>query len=74
MSILKDIFSLRDSMTWNEISDNIQHISSHTIKITTEPEMRVDIDGEIDMTTPTTIEVIPNAIQLLTAPPSENSQ
>ena len=33
---------------------------------TTDPAMKVDIDGEISLETPIDIEVIPNAIQLLT--------
>lgn len=69
MSILKDLFSLRDSMTWNEIPENIQHIPSRHIQLKTTPQMRVDIDGEIDIQTPITMEVIPNAIRILTALP-----
>lgn len=68
ISILKDLFSLRDSMSWSEIPENIQHIPSQEIQLDTNPEMEIDIDGEINMTTPTTLKVIPNAIQLLTAP------
>lgn len=70
ISILKDIFSLRDSMTWNEISENIQHIPSHHIRISTTPKMRVDIDGEIDFETPITIDIEPQKIKLLTALPT----
>ncbi|HCY4647546.1 TPA: lipid kinase, partial [Staphylococcus aureus] len=36
------------------------------ISLTTDPAMKVDIDGEISLVTPIDIEVIPNAIQLLT--------
>ncbi|MGN7662915.1 diacylglycerol/lipid kinase family protein [Staphylococcus aureus] len=65
-SILNDIFKKRDSMNWNEITQGIEHIPGKKISITTDPAMKVDIDGEISLETPIDIEVIPNAIQLLT--------
>lgn len=71
MSILKDIFSLRDSMMWSEISDNIEHIPSRHIHVQTEPSMRVDIDGEIALDTPVDIEIIPQAIELLMVEPGQ---
>ncbi|RIO45875.1 lipid kinase, partial [Staphylococcus hyicus] len=67
-SIIKDIFSLRDSMTWNEISDNIKHIPSHHIHLSTTPRMRVDVDGEINFETPITIDIHSQKITLLTVP------
>lgn len=66
VSILNDIFKKRDSMNWNEISEGIKHIDGQRITLTTEPTMKIDIDGEIDLETPVDIEVLPNAIQLLT--------
>lgn len=65
-SILNDIFKKRDSMNWNEITQGIEHIPGKKISLTTDPTMKVDIDGEISLETPIDIEVIPNAIQLLT--------
>ncbi|HEA6898687.1 TPA: diacylglycerol kinase family lipid kinase [Staphylococcus aureus] len=65
-SILNDIFKKRDSMNWNEITQGIEHIPGKKISLTTDPAMKVDIDGEISLETPIDIEVIPNAIQLLT--------
>ncbi|HGO4143745.1 TPA: diacylglycerol kinase family protein [Staphylococcus aureus] len=65
-SILNDIFKKRDSMNWNEITQGIEHIPGKKISLTTDPVMKVDIDGEISLETPIDIEVIPNAIQLLT--------
>ncbi|UEX89766.1 diacylglycerol/lipid kinase family protein [Staphylococcus ratti] len=70
ISILKDIFSLRDSMTWNEISENIKHIPSYNIHLSTTPHMRVDIDGEINLKTPISIEICAQKIKLLTVPPN----
>ncbi|CCE58526.1 diacylglycerol/lipid kinase family protein [Staphylococcus argenteus] len=65
-SILNDIFKKRDSMNWNEITQGIEHIPGKHITLTTDPVMKVDIDGEISLETPLDIEVMPNAIQLLT--------
>ncbi|CAC6962753.1 Transcription regulator (contains diacylglycerol kinase catalytic domain) [Staphylococcus aureus] len=53
-------------MNWNEITQGIEHIPGKKISLTTDPAMKVDIDGEISLETPIDIEVIPNAIQLLT--------
>ena len=65
-SILNDIFKKRDSMNWNEITEGIDHIPGQHISLSTEPNMKVDIDGEISLETPIEIEVLPKAIQLLT--------
>lgn len=67
-SILNDIFKKRDSMNWNEITEGIDHIPGQHISLSTEPNMKVDIDGEISLETPIEIEVLPKAIQLLTSP------
>ena len=67
-SILNDIFKKRDSMNWNEITEGIDHIPGQHINLSTEPNMKVDIDGEISLETPIEIEVLPKAIQLLTFP------
>ena len=67
-SILNDIFKKRDSMNWNEITEGIDHIPGQHITLSTEPNMKVDIDGEISLEPPIEIEVLPKAIQLLTFP------
>lgn len=67
-SILNDNFKKRDSMNWNEITEGIDHIPGQHITLSTEPNMKVDIDGEISLETPIEIEVLPKAIQLLTFP------
>lgn len=67
-SILNDIFKKRDSMNWNEITEGIDHIPGQHITLSTEPNMKVDIDGEISLETPIEIEVLPKAIQILTFP------
>ena len=53
-------------MNWNEITQGIDHISGKQIRLTTEPNMKIDIDGEIALETPINVEVLPNAIKLLT--------
>ena len=71
-SILNDIFKKRDSMNWNEITEGIGHIPGRHFTLSTEPNMKVDIDGEISLETPIEIEVLPKAIQLLTFPDPTN--
>ena len=65
-SILNDIFKKRDSMNWNEITEGINHIPGSHITLRTDPNMKVDIDGEINLETPITIDVLPKAINILT--------
>lgn len=67
-SILNDVFKKRDSMNWNEITNGIDHISGRHIEISTDPTMKIDIDGEISLETPAKIDILPKAIQLLTLP------
>lgn len=58
-------------MDWNEITNGIDHIEGSHITLSTEPSMKVDIDGEIGLQTPITIEVLPKALQILTFPVDE---
>ena len=53
-------------MNWNHMTEGIQHILAKKISITTDPVVKVDIDGEIALETPLEIEIIPNAVQILT--------
>ena len=53
-------------MNWNEITEGINHIPGSHITLRTEPNMKVDIDGEINLETPITIDVLPKAINILT--------
>ena len=55
-------------MDWNEITNGIDHIAGKHITLSTDPVMKVDIDGEISLETPITIEVLPKALQILTFP------
>ena len=36
-------------MNWNEITQGIDHISGKHITLSTNPSMKVDIDGEINL-------------------------
>lgn len=67
-SVLNDVFKQRDSMNWNNMTDGIKHVLAKKITIATDPQMKVDIDGEVDLKTPLQIEVVPNSIQILTLP------
>ena len=60
------IFSKKNSMNWNEITQGIDHISGKDIRIDTKPIMKVDIDGEIRLEAPLDIKVLPKALKLLT--------
>lgn len=51
--------SKRDSMDWNEITNGIDRIAGKHITLSTDAVMKVDIDGEISLETPITIEVLP---------------
>ncbi len=73
-SILNDVFKKRDSMTWNEITQGIDHIPGSHITLSTEPTMKVDIDGEINLETPIEIDVLPQALQILTCSDDENNK
>lgn len=64
--VLNDIFRQRDSMNWNHMTEGIEHLLAKKITITTDPSVKVDIDGEIALETPLNIEIIPNAVQILT--------
>lgn len=69
-SVITDIFKQRDSMNWNNMTDGIKHILAKEITIETDPQMKVDIDGEIALNTPLNIEIVPSAINILTLPDS----
>ena len=45
-------------MDWNEITNGIDRIAGKHITLSTDPVMKVDIDGEISLETPITIEVL----------------
>ena len=48
-------------MDWNEITNGIDRIAGKHITLSTDPVMKVDIDGEISLETPITIEVLPKS-------------
>ncbi|MGJ5712746.1 diacylglycerol/lipid kinase family protein [Staphylococcus auricularis] len=73
-SILNDIFKQRDSINWNHMTKGIKHALAQKISLSTNQSMDVDIDGEIALSTPLDIEVIPRAVELLTLPAEDTSK
>ena len=64
-SIINDFFKVKDSMNWNEISDSITHISCKDVYLKTDPDARLDIDGEIQYNTPIEVKVLKERVKLL---------
>ena len=64
-SIINDFFKVKDSMNWNEISDSITHISCKDAYLKTDPDARLDIDGEIQYNTPIEVKVLKERVKLL---------
>jgi YegS/Rv2252/BmrU family lipid kinase len=65
-NIFTDVFKQRDSLNWNNMTKGITHIPAKEITIETDDTHKVDIDGEIALTTPLNIQIIPQAIKILT--------
>lgn len=65
IGIINDFFKIKDSMNWNDVSDNITHISCDSATLTTDPQAKMDIDGEILFKTPVDIKVVSNQVKLL---------
>lgn len=66
MSVFNDILKKRDSMNWNRVTKGITHLQGRKFRITTDKHLDVDMDGEIALSTPLEIEVVPQAIEILT--------
>lgn len=64
-SIINDFFKVKDSMNWNEISDSITHISCESATLATDPNAKLDIDGEILFETPVNIKLLKDQVKLL---------
>ncbi|TDM03653.1 diacylglycerol/lipid kinase family protein [Macrococcus carouselicus] len=56
---------------WNAISKNVEHLSGKHITISTKDEMDIDVDGEVDLTTPVTIEILNKRLRLFAGPDIE---
>ncbi|WP_414043767.1 diacylglycerol/lipid kinase family protein [Macrococcus sp. EM39E] len=67
LKLFTEMIAIKSEINWNEISQNIEHYSGETIKIMTEKVMEVDVDGEIDLETPLSIQVLPNKLKILTS-------
>lgn len=65
MSMIKDFFQVKDSMNWNDITENITLVSADEATLKTEPNTKLDIDGEILFETPAEIKVLKEKVKLL---------
>ncbi|WP_323702492.1 diacylglycerol kinase family protein [Mammaliicoccus sp. Dog046] len=64
-SIINDFFKVKDSLNWNEISNSITHIACETASLSTDPEAKLDIDGEIINNTPIEVKLLKNKIKMM---------
>ena len=58
MSLIKDFFQVKDSLSWNDITENIRLITTNRMKLETRPTTKLDIDGEITFDTPADIQLL----------------
>lgn len=65
MSLIKDFFHVKDSMNWNDITENITLVSTDNATLETTPKTKLDIDGEILFDTPAEIKLLKDKVQLL---------
>ncbi|GEP83481.1 transcriptional regulator [Staphylococcus piscifermentans] len=65
MSLIKDFFQVKDSLSWNDITENIRLITTDRMKLETSPPTKLDIDGEITFDTPAEIQLLKNKVKLL---------
>lgn len=68
LKIFTDMIGEKSEVNWNEISQNIEHISGEHVYLKTKEELSVDVDGEIDLVTPLDVRIVPNKLKILTAP------
>ncbi|PKE43664.1 lipid kinase [Macrococcoides caseolyticum] len=68
LKIFTDMIGEKSEVNWNEISQNIEHISGEHVYLKTKEELSVDVDGEIDLVTPLDVTIVPNKLKILTAP------
>ncbi|MGK0553180.1 diacylglycerol/lipid kinase family protein [Macrococcus capreoli] len=67
LKLFTEMIAMKSEINWNEISQNIEHIAGEQIKITTDETMDVDVDGEIDLSTPLHVSIVPSQLKILTA-------
>ena len=65
MSLIKDFFQVKDSLRWNDITENIRLITMDEMKLETRPSTKIDIDGEIMFDTPVDIKLLKDKVKLL---------
>ncbi|MCE4955873.1 diacylglycerol/lipid kinase family protein [Macrococcoides caseolyticum] len=67
LKLFTEMISMKSEINWNEISQNIEHFSGASVKILTDDAMDVDVDGEIDLSTPLNVSIVPSKLKILTA-------
>lgn len=65
MTLIKDFFQVKDSMNWNDITENITLITTDKATLKTQPNTKLDIDGEILFETPAEIKLLKDKVKLL---------
>lgn len=64
LKLFSELLSEKSAEDWNEVSTNIEHHSARSIHLETDEPMDVDVDGEIDLTTPLDIEILTKRLRM----------
>lgn len=64
-SLIKEVFTMKDSIEWNHLDSQLMHYQAKSIHIETEEEMSVDTDGEVYSNTPESISILHQHFQML---------
>lgn len=63
---LKEFIQEKSRIDWEAFNEHISHYEGSSLTLTTTPTKKIDIDGEIDFTTPIELSVKPKAVRILT--------
>lgn len=64
-TVLKEIFTMKDTIDWDHLDSQLQHYRTSIMKIETEDEMNCDTDGEVYSSTPESIRILHQHFQML---------
>ncbi|MFC0269873.1 diacylglycerol/lipid kinase family protein [Metabacillus herbersteinensis] len=65
ISLLKDVLTLTTSNSDENLSSQLQLFQGKKIMIETDESMDIDLDGEVYLSTPSTIEMLPGHFEVL---------
>lgn len=65
LKLFSDLVGEKSVENWNDYSDYIEHHTAQTVHIETKEKMEVDVDGEIELETPVSIELLSRKISIL---------